>query len=364
MVFPLRRAPAPLGRPVALTLLALALALQVCLSRPTPAAEISSGGPPTICADGSSTVYPITRAVGERFAEKHPGIRLDLEFSGTGGGFKRFCQGETALSNASRPIKDAEKEHCARNGVEFIELTIAYDAICLVTHPENDWIDYLSTDELARLWGPSAQHTVKRWNQIRPAWPALEVHLFGPGTDSGTYDYFTKAILGKEQMSRHDFLASEDDNLLADLIALDPKSLGFFGLGYYRANRDRLRPIAVDDGDPTNGDGPQMPTIENVKAGTYQPLSRPLFLYVSRRAYDRPEVKRFVEVYLEEAPTVVPAEGFIALPAPLYESALERFHERTLGSVFKEGGSHVGLTLDHLMEMDLEQLAEIEISEP
>lgn len=340
--------------------------LAACGGSPTPAAteatgsEATSGEQPSsaslsgdILIDGSSTVYPITEAMAEEFQKLHPDVHVTVGISGTGGGFKKFCPGETDISDASRPIKPSEIELCQQNGVEFIELPVAYDGLAVVVHPENDWVDYLTVEELKKIWEPEAQGVITRWNQIRPEWPDEELHLFGPGVDSGTYDYFTEAIVGEEGASRGDFQASEDDNVLVQGIASDPLALGFFGLAYYEENQDRLKIVPIDDGDPGNGDGPVAPTAETVANGTYQPLSRPIFIYVSKAAADRPEVEAFVRFYLdpENARALVREVGYIPLPDEVYQLALERFDNRVTGSVFV-GGSQVGVTLQDLLKAE------------
>jgi len=313
-----------------------------------------AGGPGgDILIDGSSTVYPITEAMAEEFQKAHPKARVTVGISGTGGGFKKFCAGETDISDASRPIKPSEAELCRQNGVEYIELPVAYDGIAVMVNPQNNWVDSLTVEELKKMWEPAAQGKITRWNQIRPEWPDKELHLFGPGVDSGTYDYFTEAIVGEEGASRGDFQASEDDNVLVQGIASDPLALGFFGLAYYEENQDRLKLVPIDDGNPENGDGPILPTQETVRDGTYQPLSRPIFIYVNRKAAERPEVEAFVRFYLdpENAKTLVREVGYIPLPDEVYGLALERFEKRVTGSVFA-GGSQVGVTLEELLSAE------------
>ncbi|MHA2641241.1 MAG: PstS family phosphate ABC transporter substrate-binding protein [bacterium JZ-2024 1] len=308
------------------------------------------GSIPIIKADGSSTVYPITEAVAEEFQKAEKGkVRVTVGISGTGGGFKKFCAGETDISNASRPIKPTEVELCAKNKIEYIELPVAYDGLTVVVHPKNDWVDYMTVEELRRLWAPEAQGKITRWNQIRPSWPDKEIHLFGAGVDSGTYDYFTEAIVGKEHSSRGDFTSSEDDNVLVQGVASDVHALGFFGVAYYEENADKLRAVPIDDGNDANGKGPVAPDYENVANGTYQPLSRPIFIYVKRTSADKPEVDRFVKFYLRNAPVLVKEVGYIALPAKAYELALKRFEKRVTGSVFGGKGSQVGVKIEDLL---------------
>lgn len=305
-----------------------------------------------ITVDGSSTVYPITEAVAEEFQKKHRDVKVTVGISGTGGGFKKFCHGETDISNASRPIKPSEVELCKKNRIEYIELPVAYDGLAVVVNPKNTWVDFMTVKELKKLWGPEAQGKITRWSQIRPGWPEKEIHLFGPGVDSGTYDYFTEAIVGKEHSSRGDFTSSEDDNVLVQGIATDPLALGFFGVAYYEHNRDKLKLVPVDDENPNNGKGPILPTYENVVNGTYQPLSRPLFIYVNRKAAERPEVRAFVAFYLANAKHLVKEVGYIALPDRVYELAMRRFERRKVGSVFGGKGSQVGVTLEKLLQAE------------
>lgn len=306
-----------------------------------------------ILIDGSSTVYPITEAMAEEFQKQHPNVRVTVGISGTGGGFKKFCAGETAISDASRPIKSSEADQCAQNGIEYIELPVAYDGLAVMVNPQNDWVDFMTVEELKKIWEPAAQGQITRWNQVRPEWPDEELHLYGAGVDSGTYDYFTEAIVGQEGSSRGDYQASEDDNVLVQGIASDRLALGFFGLAYYEENQDKLKLVAIDDGNPDNGEGPILPSAETVQNGTYQPLSRPLFIYVSRAAAERPEVQAFVRFYLDPANArmLVREVGYIPLPDQVYQLALERFERRTTGSIFA-GGSQVGVTLEELLQKE------------
>ena len=303
-----------------------------------------------IKVDGSSTVYPITEAVAEEFQKKNPKVKVTVGISGTGGGFKRFCIGETDVSDASRPIKLSEVELCLDNKVGYIELPVAFDGLAVMVNPKNDWVDHMTVKELQKLWEPAAQGKITRWSQIRAGWPDKEIHLFGPGVDSGTYDYFTEAIVGKEHSSRGDFTASEDDNVLVQGIASDVLGLGFFGVAYYEHNKERLKLVPIDDENPKNGDGPILPTFDNVKDATYQPLARPIFIYVSTKAANRPEIASFVKSYLTEGRPLVREVGYIPLPDAVYELALKRFDKRVTGSVFGgKGGSKVGVTLESLL---------------
>ena len=314
-------------------------------------AGCGGGGPSTgssvIAIDGSSTVFPITEAVAEEFQVASPGARVTVGISGTGGGFSKFCAGETDLSNASRPIKPVEIEACAAAGIEFVELPVAYDGIAVVVNPANDWVDSLTTADLRRIWEPAAQGTVMRWEHVRTGWPETELHLFGPGADSGTFDYFSEAIVGEEGASRGDFTSSEDDNVLVQGISTDALALGFFGYAYYEENRDRLRLIPVDDGDDSNGAGPIAASPDSVRDGTYQPLSRPIFVYVSTASLDRPEIQAFVDFYLSEGDDLVREVGYVPLTPPEYRLVSQRVHARQTGSMF--GGGQVGASLEALL---------------
>lgn len=267
----------------------------------------------SVSIDGSSTVYPITEAVAEEFKKVHPDVKVSVALSGTGGGFKKFARAEIDINDASRPIKPAEESLAKSNNVSYVELKIAYDGMVVAVHPENDWVNNMTVAELKKIWEPEAQGTITRWNQIRPEWPDAEIHLFGAGVESGTYDYFTEAVVGKSHSSRGDFTASEDDNVLVQGIASDEYSLGFFGLAYYEANKDKLKAIGIDDEKADNGEGPILPSLETVKDKTYSPLGRPLFLYVNSTAASRPEIQEFVSFYLDNVNALSEEVGYIPL---------------------------------------------------
>ncbi|MBG7630667.1 MAG: PstS family phosphate ABC transporter substrate-binding protein [Bacteroidetes bacterium] len=275
----------------------------------------------TIKIDGSSTVFPISEAVAEEFRNEEPKVKVTIGVSGTGGGFKKFSRGETNLSNASRPIKDKEKAACAENNITYLELEVAYDGLAVLVNPENDWVDNFTVEELKKIWEPAAQGVIMKWNQIRPEWPNEEIHLFGPGVASGTYDYFTEAIVGKSGSSRGDFTASEDDHVLVQGIAGDKFSLGFFGLAYYAENKDKLTLIGVN-----NGETVVKPTLETVSNGTYSPLSRPLFVYVNSTSVKSPEVIEFVNFYIDNAGELAEDVGYIPLPAEKYTQQKANFN--------------------------------------
>jgi phosphate transport system substrate-binding protein len=300
-----------------------------------------------IRVDGSSTVFPITEAVAEEY-QKKSGARVTVGISGTGGGFQKFCRSETDISDASRPISAAEIEACKTAGIEYIELPIAYDGLAVVVNPKNTWASSVTVDDLKRLWAPEAQGKILRWNQIRPSWPNREIHLFGAGVDSGTFDYFTEAVVGKAKSSRGDFTSSEDDNVLVQGISSDELALGFMPLAYVEQNSGALKLLPVDDGNKENGDGPILPSAETVRNGTYQPLSRPLFIYVARKSADRPEVANFVGDFFT-SPELVREVGYVELTPQLYDLAKKYFSERKVGTAFGSGESTVGLTLEELL---------------
>lgn len=270
--------------------------------------------------DGSSTVYPITEAVAEEFRMEQPDVKVTVGVSGTGGGFNKFTRGEIDINDASRPIKEQEAAECKANNIGFQELRVAFDGLVVVVNRENTWVKELTVDQLKRIWEPGAQEKVTRWNQIDPAWPNEEFHLYGPGIASGTYDYFTEVVVGKSGSSRGDYTASEDDNVLVQGIAGDPNGLGFFGLAYYQENADKLKLIGID-----GGDGVVLPSEETLKNGSYKPLSRPVFIYVSDVAAKRPEVREFVTFYLENAAVLVPDVGYIPLTDEEYASEKSKF---------------------------------------
>ena len=312
-----------------------------------------AAGRTLIKIDGSSTVYPITEAVAEEFQKSNPNVKVTVGISGTGGGFKKFGRGETDISDASRPIKPSEVELCKQNGVEYIELPVAFDGLAIMVNPKNTWVDHLTVAELKKLWEPEAQGKITHWNQIRPEWPKEKIALVGAGVDSGTYDYFTEAIVGKEGASRGDFVASEDDNVLVQAIANNRFAIGFFGLAYYEENKDKLKLVPIDDEKKENGDGPILPTFETVKNGTYQPLSRPIFIYVSQKSAGRPEIEKFVAFYLKHAKTLVKEVGYIPLPDEAYQLVLGRFQKRVTGSVFGGKGSTTGVSIDEILRREM-----------
>ena len=318
---------------------------------PALAGAIACGGRPAsdLKVDGSSTVFVVSEAVAEEFQRAHSNVRITVGQSGTGGGFQKFCRSETDISNASRPIRPEEIAVCKAAGIEFIELPIAYDGIAIVANPKATWIQAITTDELKTMWAPEAEGQVMRWNQVRPSWPNQELHLFGAGVDSGTYDYFTEAITGKEGASRGDFTSSEDDNVLVQGVAGDELALGFLPFAYYVENRERLKVIPVDNGKADDGTSPVAPSLEAIRNGTYQPLARPLFVYVSQKSLARPEVEQFVDFYLANAGTLAEEVGYVHLGDGAYALVTEHFKARRTGTVFGDGGSQVGVTIEQLL---------------
>jgi len=301
----------------------------------------------TVRVDGSSTVFPISEAMAEEFQKANPGVQVTVAQSGTGGGFKKFCNNETDISNASRPIKKEEVELCKKGNVEYIELPVAYDGLSVVVNSQNNFVDCLKVDELKKMWEPVAQGKVTTWNQINSKFPNQKLGLYGPGTDSGTYDFFTKAVTGKEGESRGDYTASEDDNTLVQGVSADPGGLGFFGFAYYENNKDKLKLVGVD-----GGKGCVQPTTETINNGTY-PLSRPEFIYVKKSAASRPEVQAFVNFHFApENQKLVSEVGYVPLPNDLVGEVQARFKEGKVGSIFEGKGSQSGVTLADLLKQE------------
>ncbi|MBD2257113.1 PstS family phosphate ABC transporter substrate-binding protein [Pseudanabaena sp. FACHB-2040] len=295
-----------------------------------------------IQVDGSSTVFPISEAMAEEFMAANPETRVTVGVSGTGGGFEKFCTGETDISNASRPIKQEEIEACEQAGVEFVELPVAFDGITVVTNTGNDWVQCLTTEELNTIWAPEAEGQVANWNQVRPDFPNQPLGLYGPGTDSGTFDYFTDAINGEEGASRGDYTASEDDNVVVQGVGSDDGGLGYFGYAYYEENEGQLKALEIE-----NEAGECVaPSRETIADGTYAPLARPIFIYVNREAYEtKPQVQAFVDYQVDPANEELVSEaGYIALPADISEKVVARVSNATTGSIY-EGGSSVGVKL-------------------
>ena len=310
------------------------------------------GAPDTnlIKVDGSSTVYPITEAVAEEFGRENSKARITVGISGTGGGFKKFCSGEIDISDASRPIKQKEIDLCKKNGVEYIELPVAYDALSVVVNPKNTWVSSMTVEDLKKMWEPDAQKKITKWKQVRADWPDKPLSLYAPGIDSGTYDYFTEAVVGKEHASRGDITSSEDDNVLVQGVANDTNALAFFGMAYYLENTDKLKAVAIDDGKDDNGKGPQIPSVANVENGIYQPLARPLFIYVRKEAVQRPMIKKFIDFYLQSASQLASEVGYVALPKEVNKLAISRFNQLVTGSIYAGSGAKVNVSLVDLMK--------------
>lgn len=307
--------------------------------------SLSSQENQSIIIDGSSTVYPITKEIVSKFqAKREEPVTIDVSFSGTGGGFDKFCRGETDISNASRPIQLDEMEACSQAQVRFIELPIAFDALTVVANPQNDWLKSMTIEELAKIWSPAAEQKITNWNQIRDSFPDQPIKLYAPGVDSGTFDYFTEAIVGEAGASRTDYTASEDDDVLVKGVGGDPNSLGYFGLAYYEQHSEKMKAIAID-----SGKGPVLPSKANVIGSIYQPLSRPLFIYVNAvSAQNNPALRQFIDFYLDQAPITVGEVGYVSLPEEAYQIGKVTFHRGEVGTVF-EGKSQFNFTISELL---------------
>ena len=322
----------------------LAAAVLACLG----AAPLASLAQQIVKIDGSSTVFPITEGVAEDFQKANKGIKVTVGVSGTGGGFKKFCRDETDVQNASRPILKSEMDDCKKAGVEYFELPVAFDALTVVINPKNTWLKQATVAELKKVWEPSAQGKVTRWNQVNPAWPDQPIKLYGAGSDSGTFDYFTEAIVGKAKSSRGDYTASEDDNVLVQGVAGDVNAMGYFGYAYYAENTGKLKalPIMEKEGKPG-----VLPSEATVLDGTYQPLARPIFIYVKVKALEKPEVKKFVDFYMAQAAKIATEVKYVKLPADIYKSNLKHMAEGKKGTVFG-GSNEVGLRIEELVKRE------------
>ena len=309
----------------------------------TPA---TAADPKTITIDGSSTVFPISEAIAEEFQKFTKGaVRVTVGISGTGGGFKKFCRGETDVSNASRPISKEEIAACKTAGIDFYELPVAYDALTVVVNPKNTALQCVTIADLKKIWEPAAQGKVTTWKAANDKWADQPLKLFGPGADSGTFDYFTEAINGKAKASRGDYTASEDDNVLVTGVSGDPNALGYFGYAYYAADPGKLKALAIDWG---KGEGCVKPSVETVLGGTYNPLSRPLFVYVSKKAAEKAEVKDYVAYTLSNAAPLISEVKYVPLPGEAYKLAKVRFDKGETGSIFG-GTPEVGLKIDEIL---------------
>ncbi len=292
----------------------------------------------TVSLDGSSTVFPISEAVAEEFLAVQPRVRVTVGVSGTGGGFKKFLAGEIDINDASRPIKMKEVDKANEMGIGYIELPVAYDGLSVVVNKKNTWVDHLTVAELSKIWQPGS--TVTNWSDVRVGWPEMKIRLYGPGTDSGTFDYFTETINGKSGASRPDYTANEDDNALVQGISGDEGSLGYFGYAYYAANQDKLKLVPID-----GGKGPIAPTQTTINNGTYAPLSRPIFIYVRPDALDRKEVRAFVDFYIDSAAMLASEVGYIPLPDAVYAGAKKRIEVRELGTAYHKDATPVSANL-------------------
>jgi phosphate transport system substrate-binding protein len=309
-------------------------------------ASLPAGAAEVVKIDGSSTVYPVTEAVAEEFQKiKKGAVNVTVGISGTGGGFKKFCRGEIDISDASRPILKKEMEACKEAGIQYIELPVAFDALTVMVNPSNNFAKALTVEQLKKVWEPAAQGKISNWKQVDPSFPDLPLHLYGAGSDSGTFDYFTEAIVGKAKSSRGDYTASEDDNVLVQGISRDKGALGYFGFAYYVENKAKLKavPISEKEGKPA-----VPPSEENVLNGSYQPLSRPIFIYVNANSLERPEVKEFVEFYLKNGAKLAKEVKYIPLPPKAYALGLEHLQKKKVGTVFG-GEAEVGVRIDDLL---------------
>lgn len=310
----------------------------------------STGAASSIKIDGSSTVYPITEAVAEEFQAANKGIDVTVAVSGTGGGFKKFIRKEIDVTGASRPVKKSEDSALVAGQIEYYEIPVAYDGLAVVVNPQNTWASSITVAELKKIWEPAAQGKIKKWNQIRPEWPNEEIHLFGAGTESGTFEYFTEAINGKSKACRGDYTASEDDNVLVQGIATDKFALGFFGYAYYIENQAKLKVLAIDDQNDANGKGAIALSSETILNASYQPLSRPLFIYVNKNSAERSEVSNFVNFYLMEATTLVAEVGYIPFTKETYAMIQKRFADKKAGSIFLKLETTVGVKIDEMLK--------------
>lgn len=319
-----------------------ATVLMLAIAGVVPALAVSK----FVKIDGSSTVYPITEGIAEEFQKTKKDVKVTVGISGTGGGFKKFCRGETDISNASRPIVKKEIEVCKENGIEYIELPVAYDGLAVMVNPKNTWVTYMTVGELKKMWEPEATGKITKWNQIRADWPDIPIKLFAPGVDSGTFDYFTEAINGKSRASRTDMTTSEDDNVLVHGISGDKGAIGYFGYAYYAENPKKLKLVGIDA-----GSGPVYPSEKTIMDGTYSPLSRPLFIYINKKSVEKSEVKEFVNFFLKNASKIVKQVKYIPLPDRAYKLVEERFAKLKTGTVF-EGEAKVGVKVEDLLKLE------------
>jgi phosphate transport system substrate-binding protein len=350
-LFGISKLPILVAAAAGLVATAVSLSWKPAASTP-PAATVPPALDPVVRIDGSSTVAPLSEAVAEEFKKAKKGaIKVTVAISGTGGGFKKFGRGETDISGASRPILKEEMKVCKDNGIAFIELPVCFDALTVVINKKNDWAKTMNVSDLKKIWEPGAAGKVTHWNHVRPEWPNEKLVLFGAGTDSGTFDYFTEAIVGKAKSSRADYTASEDDNVLVQGVQGNKYALGYFGFAYYAANMDRLEAVGIE-WDKNTAKGPVAPSSETVLKGTYNPLSRPLFIYVSKKSAEKPEVREFVEFYLNEVAKLASEVKYVPLPAKAYEMGRERFKTGAVGTAFG-GVPEVGVPIEELLRRPL-----------
>ncbi|NGP89661.1 PstS family phosphate ABC transporter substrate-binding protein [Fodinibius halophilus] len=297
--------------------------------------DIKTSDPkPYFKIDGSSTVHPIVnlaKSKYEKVDDDHKNV-INLSVSGTGGGFQALCEGKAEVANASRKITKSERRQCERNGVSILKIPIAMDGIAIVVHPGNNWVDYLSVNELRRLWQPIAERSLSKWSELRKGWPDRTIRIYGPGSASGTYDYFTRSILPDQQATRGDYMATEDDNFLVKGVANDSNSLGVFGLGYYQENFYQLKLVPIKNNTASKDISPVMPSLETVKNGTYQPLSRSLYIYVAQKAVLNPELREFIYFFLDNAPEIVREIGYVPQPSTFYSEAKEQLRMVTVSA--------------------------------
>jgi phosphate transport system substrate-binding protein len=312
-------------------------------SKVTEVANSTVDSKAAVTVDGSSTVYPITQAIAKEF-QANNNVKVQVNISGTSGGFTKFCTGQTDISNASRPITQAEMAECNRNGIRYVELPVAFDALTVAVHPQNDWAKDITIAELKKIWEPGAQGKITRWNQVRASWPDKPLNLYGAGKESGTFDYFTEAVIGKAKASRSDYTASEDDDVLVAGIAKDPNALGYFGYAYYEENQNKLKALPVD-----SGKGAILPSRQTVEKSQYQPLSRPLFIYINPwSAKNKGAVYQFVDFYIKQAPKTASAVGYVPLPSEAYQINYVHLHQGKAGTVFA-GKAQLDLTISELL---------------
>ena len=321
------------------------LAFAASMLLPSPEARANTA----IRIDGSSTVYPITNAVAEEFEKQHGGIDVDVAVSGTGGGFARFCRGETQVSNASRPISPKEMKACREAGIRYVEMPVGYDALTVVVNPKNDFVKSLTPDQLKQMWEPAAKGKIASWQQIDPAFPELRLRLYGPGANSGTFDYFTEAVVGKAKQSRNDYIASEDDYLIVRGVKRNAGAIGYFGYAYYLENKRKLKAVPID-----NGRGPVLPSPETVENGSYAPLSRPIFIYVAASALERAEVRDFIDYYLQNGPRIVKQQNYVPLAAPVYQTNRKNMEDSRFGTAFAGAEAH-GAGIEEMLKRPLQE---------